>query len=287
MLTRFFCSAAVAVCLLLLPLAHAAETTKIKVTSRGDDNAKYAIAMLNLALKKIGKPYDVTVVNEALSSPKLREELVTGNIDVIWAAASMDMEENALPVRVPLFKGLLGHRVLLIHKDNANLFDHVETYDQALEFTYGQGKGWPDTTILEANGVTVVPANKYEGLFYMVDGKRFDAFPRGVHEPWGEIEKRPDLELTVDRNLMFVYQMPFYLVVSPERPQLAADLEKGLLMAIDDGSFDELFFNNPMVKMVLEKGNLKERRIFTLKNPELPPKTPLDNPKLWVDVKTL
>lgn len=273
--------------LLLLPSVGAAEVTRVKVVSRGDDNAKYAISMLRLGLQKVGRPFDIEIVNDSLSAPKLREELIAGNIDVIWTATNMDMEENALPVRVPLFKGLLGHRILVIHKDNQHLFDSVITYDQALKFSYGQGQGWTDTTIMQANGMDVVPATKYEGLFYMTDGKRFHAFPRGVHEPWGEISQRPDLELIVDRNLMFVYQMPYYLMVTPGRPDLAADIERGLLMAIDDGSFDERFLSNPMVKTVLQFANLKDRRIFKLKNPQLSPKTPLDNPKLWVDISKL
>lgn len=284
---RLFCSAVGLSLSLLCAVAFAANTTQVNVVSRGDDNAKYALAMLELGLQKVGKPYDIQVRDDALSAPKLREELIAGNIDVIWTATNMDMEENALPVRVPLFKGLLGHRILLVHPDNRDIFRHVKTFDQVLEFSYGQGTGWTDTTIMEANGMNVIPTTKYEGLFYMVDGKRFHAFPRGVHEPWGEMAARPELELTVDQHIMLVYQMPYYLMVSPERPELAAEIERGLLMAIDDGSFDELFFNNSMVKMVLERANLKDRRIFTLKNPELPPLTPLNNAKLWVDIESL
>lgn len=287
MLSRFLSFCLFGSSILCSSGAVAEEVTEVRVVSRGDDNARYAISMIELALQKIGKPFDIEVTDEALSAPKLREELIAGNIDIIWTATNMDMEENALPVRVPLFKGLLGHRVLLIHKDNEHLFDDVQSFEQAQQFKYGQGQGWTDTTILQANGLDVVPATKYESLFFMADGGRFHAFPRGVHEPWGEIDQRPELELTVDRNLMFVYQMPYYLMVAPGRPDLAADLEKGLLMAIDDGSFDELFFNNPMVKMVLQRANLGARRIFTLHNPDLPPRTPLDNPKLWIDIESL
>lgn len=265
-----------------------AETvTRIKVVSRGDENAQYAISMLRLGLQKAGKPFDIQIAEDALSALKLREELIAGNIDVIWTATNMDMEANSLPVRVPLFKGLLGHRILIIHKDNAHMFDHVSTLEQALQFKYGQGVGWTDTVIMQANGMKVVAATKYEGLFYMTDGKRFDAFPRGVHEPWGEVSKHNNLDLMVDSNLMFVYTMPYYLMVTPGRPDLAADIERGLLMAIDDGSFDEKFYSNPMVRMVLEQANLKGRRIFKLRNPELPPRTPLDNPKLWIDIANL
>ncbi len=261
--------------------------TKVTVVSRGDDNAAYAIEMIKLGLEKAGRKFELVVQDGALSAPKLREELVSGNIDVVWMATNMDMEENTLPVRVPLYKGLLGHRLLIVHKDNRHIFDHVKTMDDLRRFKFGQGAGWADTAIMKANGLTVVEATKYEGLFHMTDGKRFDAFPRGVHEPWGELKNNKDLELAVDSNLMFVYTSPYYLMVTPRRPDLAADIERGLLMAIDDGSFDKKFFNNDMVKMVLQYANLKDRRIFKLRNPELPPKTPLDNPKLWIDISTL
>ena len=272
--------------LVLVNTVCTAETTNVTVVSRGDDNAKYAIAMLNLALEEVGDPFAINVISDALSAPKLREELIAGSIDVIWTATNRDMETNALPVRVPLFKGLLGHRILIVHKDNVHLFDHVTSMQQALAFTYGQGQGWTDTTIMQANGMKVVAANKYESLFYMTDGKRFDAFPRGVHEPWGEIAQRSELELTVEPNLMFVYQMPYYLMVTPKRPDLAANIERGLTMAIEDGSFDQMFYGNAMVKTVLQYANLRERRIFNLTNPELPSETPLDNKKLWVDIAT-
>jgi hypothetical protein len=264
-------------------VAQAAKVTQVRVVSRGDDNAQYAISMINLGLKKAGKPFDIAVTSDMLSADKLREELVAGQIDVMWSGTNMDMEEHALPVRICLFKGLLGYRLLMIHKDNQHLFDDVNSFDDLMKFKYGLGKGWVDGDILESNGMEVIRA-AYEGLFYMVDGKRIDAFPRAVHEPWGEIANRPDLELAVDSNLMLVYQLPYYLIVAPGRPELAKDLERGLMLALDDGSFDELFLNNAMVKTVMKNANLKSRRVFNVKNPMLPPKTPLDNPKLWVDI---
>lgn len=259
----------------------------IRIISRGDDNASYAIQMIQLGLEKAGLSTELDIVNDALSAPKLREELLAGTVDIIWTATNNDMEEQALPIRVPLFKGLLGHRILIVQQENEHLFDHVETLEQAKRYKYGQGKGWTDTTILQYNGINVVTAIKYESLFYMTDGQRFHAFPRGVHEPWGEIASRQSLQLTVDRNLMFVYVMPYYLFVTPRQPELAKHIERGLLRAIDDGSFNELFFNNPMVQMVIAKANLTERRVFHLENPELPPKTPLSNPKLWIDLSAL
>src|SRR5690606_33648779 len=103
--------------------AYAQAVTQITIVSRGDDTANYAIDMIRLGLEKAGRRSESIVQDGALSAPRLREELITGKIDVIWTATNMDMEENALPVRVPLYKGLLGHRILIVHKDNARMFD--------------------------------------------------------------------------------------------------------------------------------------------------------------------
>ena len=49
----------------------------------------------------------------------------------------------------------------------------------------------------------------------MVDGDRFDAFPRGVNEPFGELAQRPDLpDLKVEDTILLVYRMPF-IYLSP------------------------------------------------------------------------
>jgi hypothetical protein len=101
------------------------------------------------------------------------------------------------------------------------------------------------------------------------------------------LESNASLPLTVEKHLMLVYRMPFYLFTSKKNTKLAADLELGLNRAIADGSFDRLFLNDPMVQAVLEKANLNQRLEFPLDNPTLPKETPLDRPELWLDIKTL
>jgi hypothetical protein len=197
------------------------------------------------------------------------------------------LEQKFAPVRICLYKGLLGNRIFIIHKDNQAKFDQVKTLDDLKRITIGQGKTWADTKILESNGLQVVKVNKYESLFYMVEGGRFDAFSRGVHEPFGELEQHPQLkDLTVEKGLMLVYKMPFYLFVKKANSQLAKDIETGLNRAIDDGSFDEVFRNDPAVQSVMQKANMKARRVFELQNPTLSKETPLDRKELWFDPKT-
>ena len=122
----------------------------------------------------------------------------------------------------------------------------------------------------------------------MLDGGRFDAFSRGVHEPFGELANHPNLkDLTVEKNLMLVYRMPFYLFVGKDNKALAKDLENGLNAAIADGSFNEVFFADPSVQDVLAKANMKNRRAFYLDNPTLHKDTPLDRAELWFDPKSI
>ena len=80
---------------------------------------------------------------------------------------------------------------------------------------------------------------------------------------------------------MLKYRAPIYFFVSRGDTLLAQRLEKGLRMAIDDGSFDDYFYNSPINKPIFASNKLKGRKIFELNNPLLSPQTPLSELKLW------
>lgn len=261
--------------------------TVVKINEATDGNGRYAMAMINLALSKVSTKYKLQIDSSVVTQARNIDDVATGRSDLLWAATNQEMEDKLLPIRICLYKGLLGHRIFIINPASQPRFDRVKTFDDLKQFTFGQGTTWADSGILESNGLTVVKANKYQSLFYMVDGGRFDAFPRGVQEPWQELETNSKLPLAVEKHIMLVYRMPFYLFTGKQNKQLAADLELGLNRAIADGSFDNIFYKDPMVQAVLEKANLEDRLVFNLKNPTLPKETPLDRPELWLDIKNL
>lgn len=273
--------------ILVLLWSTSALAQSVKVISRGDANATYAIEMLKLALEAAEARERVEVIRSDYPSEQLFSQLTLGGVDVHWTATSVELEQQAIPVRVPLYKGLLGYRVMVVHPAKRARLARVETFDDLRSLTFGQGLGWPDTEILRANGLDVVVTSKYDGLFHMADGQRFDAYPRGVHEPWAELPIRPELDLVVEERLMLAYTMPYYLFVTPLRPELAKTIERGLLRAVENGRFDRLFYSNSTVREVIEKGNLAHRKVFKLRNPYLPAATPLDNPALWVELDKL
>lgn len=270
----------------LLAFSSSAQTI-IKVNEATDGNGRYAMAMVNLALSKVDRQYKIQTDPSVVTQARNIDDVATGKSDLLWAATNQEMEDQLLPVRIPLYKGLLGHRIFIINPASQARFDRVRTFEDLKQFTFGQGTTWADSSILASNGLTVVRANKYQSLFYMVDGGRFDAFPRGVQEPWQELETNASLPLAVEKRIMLVYRMPFYLFTGKQNRQLAADLELGLNRAIADGSFDNIFYNDPMVKAVLEKANLESRLVFELNNPTLPKETPVGRPELWLDIKSL
>lgn len=259
----------------------------IRVNTASDGNGRYAMQMLNLALSKIEVQYEIVADENVISQSRNIELVSSGQSDLLWAATNQQMEDTLLPIRIPLYKGLLGHRIFIIRKGDQARFDQINTIEDLQRLTFGQGKTWADTEILRSNNLTVVTANKYQGLFYMLDGSRFDAFPRGVQEPWQELETNATLPLAVEEKIMLIYRMPFYFFTTKDNKKIAADIELGLNRAIADGSFDRVFFNDPMIKSVIEKANLKDRKVFKLSNPALPKETPLERKELWLDIEKL
>jgi len=262
---------------------------RIRVNDFNDPNAAYAIKMLKLAIAHSDNPkYQVDVIKQDFTQARVNEEVRTGGLlDLCWTASDAQIEAQLLPVRIPLFKGLLGYRIFIINKNNQAKFDKVKTLDDLKKLTLGQGRTWADGRILEANGFTVVKANKYSSLFNMVEGGRFDGFPRGVHEPFGELESHPELELAVEKTLMVYYQMPFYLFVSHENKALATLLETGFERAIVNGDFDKVFYGDKAIQDVMQKADMKNRKLFKLDNPTLSKETPINRKELWFDPQTL
>jgi hypothetical protein len=265
-----------------------AEDKIIRVTDFNDPNSEYAIKLLKLALSNVETRYRIEVNPDDFSQARVNEEVSTGGIlDLLWTTGDTQTEALLRPIRIPIFKGLLGYRIFIINKDDQYKFDKITTLDELRKLTLGQGRTWADTRILEANGFNVVKTSKYDGLFYMVEGGRFDAFPRGVHEPFGELAKRSKMNLAIEKKLMIAYKMPFYYFVSKTNDKLANDVETGLNRAIANGSFDTFFMNAPTIKDVIEKADMKNRKVFYLDNPTLTKETPLDRTELWFDPKNL
>jgi ABC-type amino acid transport substrate-binding protein len=269
-------------------IAYAEEELVIKhirPESDTDSRNQYFLDMLYLALEKTEDTegaFKLETAERQMYQGRAIASLAKDRIvNVIWTMTSKDREQKLLPIRIPLLKGLLGHRIFIIKKEDRAKFAAVKTLDDLKKFRVGQGHDWPDTEILRANGFNVVSAANYDGLFEMLKRGRFDFFSRGANEPWAEIRAHPDMGFAVEETLMLQYTAPIYFFVNKENEALAERLEKGLRLALQDGSFDDLFYNHPITEEMFKLGKLEQRRIFPLKNPLLPPETPVEQQELW------
>jgi hypothetical protein len=204
------------------------------------------------------------------------------DVDLFWGTTSNQREVLLRPIRIPLHKGLMSRKILLIRPEDQPLFSEIHTLEQLRRYRAGAGEDWPDTEIFRANGLTVVGTTNYAALGRMLAGGRFDFFPRGSSEVGPELRNLAGLPLAVEQELVLIYPAPVYFFVNRRNTRLFTRLETGLREMMDDGSFDRYFHNHPVIREALTSLNLEQRRPIYLTNPYLPDKTPLDDERYWL-----
>lgn len=270
---------------LILAIAmSAASTARTVVYPRAetdvDERDRYPVQLLTLALRKAGaevdlKPHAVFM----LQVRALREVEQQSGLDIVWTMTSREREQALLPIRIPIDRGLLGWRLLLVQPARAPAFAAMTRLDDLKPLRGGQGADWPDTAILRDAGLQIDESARYGDLFQKLAAGRIDYFPRSVQEIWGELENHRAEGFVVEPTLALHYPAAMYFFVNKRDTRLAAEIRKGLDIALRDGSFEALFAQN--FGTVLQRSRLGQRRIIEMKNPLLPFETPLGDTALW------
>ncbi|WP_370980374.1 diguanylate cyclase [Agaribacterium sp. ZY112] len=281
-------SALISLCFMFCSLhSQAAQTVDINIPKLANDRDKLVIELIELVLQTQNVKANFIESAEQVSDSRQAEELRSGRLSLLWAGMSQDREEELLPVRVPLFKGIQGHRIFCIRPDKQSYFSAVQNLDDLKRLEAGSGLGWGDTYIIEAAGIPTVTTAKGASLWLMLDGERFDYFPLAIHEPWSEIAARPELNLGVEKTIMLVYPFGMYIYVNKDNQQLHDLLYKGMNAAIDDGSYDKFLFSSPLFKDALIAADVSKRKVIRIPNPFIHPATPVNIEKYWLDPEKL
>ncbi len=274
--------------LLFAPGALAIDT--LKWPDSGDMDSpkeKYKYNIAKMAMEKTVAqfgPYRIDAVPIEVMTPIRAKEVVRQGtkVNIYVALTTNDWEHDTIPVRIPIRRGILNYRLLLVHQNNRSTFANINSLEELKHLKVGSQLGWATTDILKAEGFNVVRGTKPDGMFYMLDGGRFDYLPRGINEIFNEQEKYKDkLQNTVAPNIALNLPAPTYFFVSPSEPGLAKRLEAGLEIMVKDGSLKAIF--NAAYGDALKIADLKSRKIISIKNSSLPPLTPLDRKELWYD----
>jgi len=269
--------------LVLFSPTLAAETLTYPLHSSGVDPEAYVVELLQQALARNGGDYQLRPSPRPMPQSRAEQSLEQndGSVQLMWSMTTRAREESLLPVRIPIYKGLIGWRIPLVRREDKNWLAQVQGLDDLRPLRFGQRADWPDTRILRSNGLQVITSQSYDSLFRMLDAGRFDLFPREVVVVWNEQAQaaREGLALEVDEHIAIHYPTAFYFFTSRARADLAQAVERGLEAMIADGSFDALFQQHHGA--TLERARLDQRKVIELENPDLPPQTPFQRKELW------
>ncbi|MCJ8318954.1 MAG: hypothetical protein MJK12_04930 [Colwellia sp.] len=252
-----------------------------------DAKQSYFVDLLTLVLESSFDQYgDYQLMSVVAEMSQARTTLTLERnemIDLTWRMSSKAIEQQLQAIYFPLLKGLMGHRIFIIRADEQVNFDKNISLKDLQKIVAGQGQHWPDTEILIANNFKVTSGYD-DYLMTMLTKKRFDYFPRALHEPWLEIKDKP--EFIIEKNLMLRYPAPMYFFVNKTNKRLHQRLTYGFEKIVKSGQFEKLFLNHPITSGILEKAKVRKRVIFDLENPLLSEKSKelFTKKHLWIEV---
>ena len=277
-------------CLLLSAMAESriyVVDVQLKPSAKDDYYYVDLLRMILNASKAPDEVIDIHFNGEKISQARwiAAIEKDEGN-NVIWTMTSAEREKTMRPIRVPIYKGLMGYRALVISKTDEQKFARVKTKEDLVAFTAGQGLHWPDTAILRENQFRIMESVTKESLYKMSAAKRFDFFPRGVIEILTEDDYIRQQNLMVDPRLIIHYQTDMYFFVNKKNTELAERLERGWDIIIRNGEFDKFFYNTDRIIFALSFLKQPGHTIIELDNPFLPEDTPMQA-GYWLDISSI
>jgi hypothetical protein len=236
--------------LLLLPAAAAPpqpQIVTIPYMEREAPHRAYADELLALALALSRDKYGPFRIVQQRDETVIRRQLLElekgSSLSVAVAMPTQEWLDGALPVRVPIMRGLASFRFFLGRRSELPLYESVRTVDDLRALSIGQGPGWSTATILEDNGFKVVYGGAHPTLIPMLQSGRFQLLMRSIYEVEPELRAQqpahPGL-MVVDNFAVYTY-MPMYFFVAKSQPQLVERLTYGLKKAYATGQLDQLF----------------------------------------------
>ena len=196
----------------------------------------------------------------------------TQSADVLVTVAGNTKFNNKPKIMIsqPLTKGLLGYRLLMVKDQSLPAFRKINTVEDLQALSIGIPESWADAELFRQNAYSVTEKGSFDDLFIRLKKGEFDYTALGANEIEAAFEQRvaPVGGISIEPTMMIYYPFPLVFYVNPDKPELAERLEQGLKIIQANGDYDKLFIKHH--GDVVERLNLKNRKVFTLKNPILP-----------------
>ncbi len=245
---------------------------------------EYRWKLLELALNRTqtsGEIIKLLPYSDDVTQNRAVQLLQGGAIDVIALGTNAEREAQMQPVKIDILRGIVGFRIFVIRSADQNRIAQMDEAALKKELKFGLNRQWADLPVMLANGMIVETSTSYEPLFQMLANGRFDAFPRGLNEAARELSERKQIypQLAVERSKALFFPFPIYFWVARDNAALAQRIEKGLNLALADGSFRRLFETYHASEIAALKK--EKRQVIRLNSPILPANTPPVDTSWW------
>lgn len=236
---------------------------------------------LELTVPEFGA-YEYKIINIRMNRHRALTTIIRGLPSNIYISpANEEWNKKTIPIKIPIRRGLLNYRLLLINKVDLPKFSAVNTRDDLKVLTAGVQSGWVTTEVLRAAQMDYVETQSFDGLFTLLDNQHFNYIPRAIYEIFDELKVRQDLleNVIIEPTLAIHLPMPTYIYVSPTEPRVAKRLEAGLRIMLENGDLDrtlQKFYADD-----IKRANLKNRKIIKIDNPYYKDNDLLDDKSLW------
>ncbi len=274
--------------LFLIQAQAAAANTVVKFALGGHDieRDKYKTDLIKQILDNSGLDFSLYYYQKPGGHAIQIERVKRGTITIQSFGAYAELERKLIPIRVPIFKGLIGYRIFLINKKDQKKFSKIKTLDDLRKLTGMEGKGWTDIKIMEDAGL---PQREVSGnaIYRMLNrGGRADYFSRAVYEAVGELQtlKTAYPDIAIEKRIFLTYPFAMYFYVSPKYPGLAEMLRRSFQELVESGRFDRFFYRHHYIRSAIEKANLDNRVKFNIPNKYLSSETRKLPRSYWFDM---
>ncbi|TCI02528.1 hypothetical protein EZV61_14340 [Corallincola luteus] len=164
-----------------------------------------------------------------------------GSLSVVWTMTSSERESLLKPVPIPIYRGLLGFRVLVVRRQDLARFSHIRTIEQLKELRAVQGYDWPDIEILRANALPVDGYGTTSEMYRLLKEGFVDYFPRAVIEVDRELEVLNDDSFAVLPDIALIYPTAGYFFTNHSDIELNTCLTQSMEKMIASGDFMTMF----------------------------------------------
>ncbi len=178
--------------------------------------------------------------------------------------------EQKILIPLPLMKGILGYRILIVRKADAATFAAIKSAADLKKLRMGIPNTWADAGLFRHNGYPVVEKGSFDDLFQRLENNEFDYVTFGANEVTSVFTERAAKsgKLIVEPSLLVYYPFPLVFYVNPQQPALADRVTNGLQTISANGELDKIF--NRFYGDLLGQLHVAKRTRITLENPILP-----------------